>query len=82
MCDNNNYINQVNKKKTDISMSLLAHVTICKRIILIINQKILTFNDDIRAELYLKIYNLVYLPRRIDTLMLHQSKGCINPCNV
>ena len=63
-------------------MILSAHVTICKRIILIINQKILTFNDDIRAELYLKIYNLVYLPRRIDTLMLHQSKGCINPCNV
>ena len=58
-------------------MILIAHVTICKRIILIINQKILTFNDDIRAELYLKIYNLVYLPRRIDTLMLHQSKGVL-----
>jgi len=66
----------------NILMIVAHYVTICKRIFLIINQKFLSFTIDIRAELYLKIYNLVYLPKRIDTLILHQSKGYLYSFNV
>ena len=53
----------------------IIYVTKCKIINLIINQIFLSFNEDIRAELYLKTYNFDYLPRRIDALLCNKAKG-------
>ncbi len=47
-----------------------SYVTVCKRLFLIINGKILTFYFDIRAELYLEVYIYGCLPRRIYALPL------------
>ena len=49
-------INVIKKVFQDI------YVTECKIINLIINQIFLSFNEDIRAELYLKTYNFDNLP--------------------
>ena len=62
-------INVIKKVFQDI------YVTECKIINLIINQIFLSFNEDIRAELYLKTYNFDYLPRRIDALLCNKAKG-------
>ena len=61
---NQNTINNFNGGK-----GFRGIVTVCKRINLIFCQKFLTFCDDIRAELYLKINNFGYLPKRICTLL-------------
>lgn len=55
--------------------SQAIYVTRCKIINLIISQIFLSFNEDIRAELYLKTYNFDYLPRRIDALLCSKAKG-------
>ena len=57
------------------SVLRVIYVTKCKIINLIINQIFLSFNEDIRAELYLKTYNFDYLPRRIDALLCNKAKG-------
>jgi hypothetical protein len=45
--------------------SISASVTKCKRLFLIFIRIILTFVFDIRAELYLEVYNFDFLPKRI-----------------
>ena len=62
-------INVIKKVFQDI------YVTECKIINLIINQIFLSFNEDIRAELYLKTYNFDNLPNRIDALLCSKAKG-------
>ena len=63
------YILNMNRMSANWNVS----VTKCKRLFLIISRIILSFVFDIRAELYLEVYNFDFLPKRIKCFYLTKS---------